>query len=298
LLFRFLQILKRQNITNMTGKTVLVTGSSSGIGFETAKELARQSAEVILVARSESKLKEAIEAIKVATGNDKLRYYTADFSSQKSIRELAKQVKKDYTKLDVLVNNAGGVFPEFKLSEDGLEMTIATNHFAYFLLTNLLLDLLKNAESARIVSVASGSHYQGKIDFESFKKEKGYFIMKAYAQSKLANVLFTKELAERLKGTRVTANCLHPGFVSTQIGNKDTSWYASLFWTLATKIGGLSVHDGAKTSVYLASSSTVNGISGKYFDKCKVKEESALAKDPKLQKELWKVSEQLCPIGG
>ena len=209
---------------------------------------------------------------------------------------MAAKVKKDYTKLDVLVNNAGGVFPEFKLSEDGLEMTIATNHFAYFLLTNLLLDLLKKADSARIVNVASGSHYQGKIDFESFKRNKGYFIMKAYGQSKLANVLFTKELAERLKGSRITANCLHPGFVSTQIGNKDTSWYASLFWTLATKIGGLSVQDGAKTSVYLASSSAVNGVTGRYFDKCKVKEESALAKDSQLQKELWRVSEQLCPL--
>ena len=279
----------------MKGKTVLVTGSSSGIGFETAKALAQQGAEVILVARSEDKLKEAVAAIKAATGNDKLKYYTADFSSQKSIKELAGRVKKDYTKLDVLVNNAGGVFPEFILTEDGLETTIATNHFAYFLLTNLLLDLLKKADSARIVSVASGSHYQGKIDFESFKKDKGYFIMKAYAQSKLANVLFTAELAERLKGTRVTANCLHPGFVQTEIGNKGTKWYAKLFWTLSTKIGAISVQDGAKTSIYLASSSAVNGVTGRYFDKCKVKEEAPLAKDRQLQQELWRVSEQLCP---
>ncbi len=280
----------------MKGKTVLVTGSSSGIGFETAKALAQQGAEVILAARSEDKLKEAVAAIKAATGNDNLKYYTADFSSQKSVRELAAKVKKDYTKLDVLVNNAGGVFPEFKTTEDGLEMTIATNHFAYFLLTNLLLDLLKKADSARIVSVASGSHYQGKIDFESFRKDKGYFIMKAYAQSKLANVLFTAELAERLNGTRITANCLHPGFVKTDIGNKGTQWYAKFFWTLASRIGAISVQDGAKTSIYLASSSLVNGVTGKYFDKCKAKEEAPLAKDHELQKETWKVSEQLCPI--
>jgi NAD(P)-dependent dehydrogenase (short-subunit alcohol dehydrogenase family) len=280
----------------MKGKIVLVTGSSSGIGFETAKALAQQGAEVILVARSEEKLKEAAAVIKAATGNDKLKYYTADFSSQKSIRELAAKVKKDYTKLDVLVNNAGGVFPEFKLSEDGLEMAIATNHFAYFLLTNLLLDLLKKADSARIVNVASGSHYQGKIDFESFKKKKSYFIMKAYGQSKLANVLFTKELAERLKGTRITVNCLHPGFVHTGIGTKGVTGVVKFIWTFFSRLGGLSAEAGAKTSVYLASSSAVNGVTGKYFDKCKPKEESKLAKDINLQHELWKVSEQLCPI--
>lgn len=280
----------------MTGKTVLVTGSSTGIGFETAKALAQQGAEVILAARSEEKLKDAVAAIKAATGNDKLKYYTADFSWQKSVRALAEKIKKDYTKLDVLVNNAGGVFPDFKLTEDGLETTIATNHFAYFLLTNLLLDLLKKADSARIVNVASGSHYQGKIDFESFKKDKGYFIMKAYGQSKLANVLFTAELAELLQGTRVTANSLHPGFVRTEIGNKGTQWYARLFWTLSSRIGAISVVDGAKTSVYLASSSAVNGVTGRYFNKCKVKEESALAKDKQLQKELWRVSEELCPL--
>ncbi len=280
----------------MTGKTVLITGSSSGIGLQTAKVLAQQGAEIILVARNEDKLKEAVATIKAATGNEKLKYYTADFSSQKSIRELAVKVKKDYTKLDVLINNAGGVFPDFKLSEDGLEMTIATNHFAYFLLTNLVLDLLKKADSARIVNVASGSHYQGKIDFESFTKKKGYFIMKAYAQSKLANVLFTKELADRLKGTRITVNCLHPGFVHTEIGTKGVTGLAKFIWSFFSRLGGLSVADGAKTSVYLASSSAVNGVTGKYFDKCKPKEESKLAKDTNLQKELWKVSEQLCPI--
>ena len=280
----------------MTGKTVLITGSSSGIGLQTAKVLAQQGAEIILVARNEDKLKEAVATIKAATGNEKLKYYTADFSSQKSIRELAVKVKKDYTKLDVLINNAGGVFPDFKLSEDGLEMTIATNHFAYFLLTNLVLDLLKKADSARIVNVASGSHYQGKIDFESFTKKKGYFIMKAYAQSKLANVLFTKELADRLKGTRITVNCLHPGFVHTEIGTKGVTGLAKFIWSFFSRLGGLSAADGAKTSVYLASSSAVNGVTGKYFDKCKPKEESKLAKDTNLQKELWKVSEQLCPV--
>jgi len=282
---------------DMKDKIVLITGSSSGIGLETAKVIAGMGAEIILTGRSEEKLKEAVATIQAATGNSKLKYYTVNFSSQKSIRALAEQVKKDYKKLDVLINNAGGVFSKFELSVDGLEMTIATNHFAYFLLTNLLLDLLKKADSARIVNVASDSHYRGKINYESFKADKGYFILSAYEQSKLANVLFTAELCERLKGTRITANSLHPGsMVRTGIGAKDMPGYVKLFWKLASAIGGMSIENGAKTSVYLATSSAVNGVSGKYFNKCKVQEESARAKDRQLQQELWKVSEQLCPL--
>ena len=281
----------------MKGRTVLITGSSGGIGFVTAEVLAKQGAEIILVARHEEKLKSAIERIAKSSGNTQLRYYVADFSSQKSIRALAVSVKKDYQKIDVLINNAGAVFNNFTLSEDGLEMTIATNHFAYFLLTNLLLDVVQKSDYARIVNVASGSHYQGKIDFESFTKKKFYFILKAYAQSKLANVLFTAELAERLKGSHVTANSLHPGHVQTEIGNKNTAWYARLFWTLSAKLRGIDVQEGAKTSVYLASSEEVKGISGKYFDECKVKEPSKLAQDKALAKELWRVSEATLSIG-
>jgi NAD(P)-dependent dehydrogenase (short-subunit alcohol dehydrogenase family) len=277
-------------------KVVLITGSSSGIGLATAEALANQGAQIILVARNEQKLKEAAQHIQQKTGNSHLKYYTADFSSQQSIRNMAERVKNDHETIDVLINNAGGTFPKFMLSADGLEMTIATNHFAYFLLTNLLLDKIKKSDYARIVNVASASHYNGKIDFESFKKDKGYFVMTAYAQSKLANVLFTAELAERLKGTQVTVNCLHPGFVKTDIGNKGMQWYASLLWTLSSKIGGISVENGAKTSVYLASSNDVKGVTGKYFDKCKEKKPAALAFDKNLGKELWARSEQLCPL--
>ena len=280
----------------MTDKIVLITGSSSGIGLATAEALAAKGAEIILVARSEQKLKEAAQQITSKTGSKKICFYIADFSSQKSIRSLAAQVKKDYQKIDVLINNAGAVFPDFKLSEDGLEMTIATNHFAYFLLTSLLLDLIKKSDYARIINVASGSHYKGKIDFDSFTKEKDYFITKAYAQSKLANVLFTFNLAERLKDTQITVNCLHPGFVKTDIGNKDTQWYSKFFWTLASGLAGISLEDGAKTSVYLASSDEVKGVTGKYYDKCKEKEPTPLAKDVELQKELWNISQLFCPI--
>jgi len=280
----------------MKDKIILITGGSAGIGLATAEALAEKGAEIILAARNEEKLKQAAQQIESKSGVKKVKYYVADFSSQKSIRSLAENVKKDYQKIDVLINNAGGVFPEFKLSEDGLEMTIATNHFAYFLLTNLLLDLVKKSDYARIVNVASGSHYSGKIDFESFTKNKGFFILKAYAQSKLANVLFTAYLADRLQGSQVTVNCLHPGFVKTDIGNKGTTWYSKLFWTLSSSIAGISTEAGAKTSIYLASSDEVKGVSGKYFDKCMLKDPAPLAKDKDLQKELWRVSEQLCPI--
>lgn len=272
-------------------KTILVTGSSSGIGLETALALAQQGHEIILAARTEQKLKDAIERIKTETGNNKLKYYTANFSSLKSVRALAESIKRDYNKLDVLVNNAGGVFSEFELNEDGLEMTIATNHYSYFLLTGLLLDLLKKSDEGRIVNVASRSNYRGKIDFESFTKDKGYFIMKAYGQSKLANVLFTVELAERLKGTNITANCLHPGVVKTDIGTKDTKWYASFVWTFLSRLAGISVKDGAKTSVFLATSPEVKGVTGKYFDLCKAKEPNKDAHNANLRKELWNISE-------
>lgn len=275
----------------MKDRIVLITGASSGIGLETAKQLAAQGAQLVLVARSEDKLKEAVATIKAQTPSANVKYYIADFSSQKSVRNLAQNITRNYTKLDVLINNAGCVVPEFQLTEDGLEKTIATNHFAYFILTNELLPLVKKSDYARIVNVASGSHYQGKIDFESFTKEKGYFIMKAYAQSKLANVLFTYELAERLKGTQVTVNCLHPGFVKTEIGNKKTNWYSSFFWSLGTMLGGISVQNGAKTSVYLASSPEVKGVSGKYFDKCKAVEPNKDAYNSELRKQLWQISE-------
>jgi NAD(P)-dependent dehydrogenase (short-subunit alcohol dehydrogenase family) len=280
----------------MQNKNVLITGGNAGIGLATAIDLAKKGANIFIVSRSEEKAKEAVQKINAENGNANAKYFLADLSSQKSIRALAEAVKKEITVLDVLINNAGGVFPDFKLSEDGLEMTIATNHFAYFLLTNLLLDLIKKSDYARIVNVSSGSHYKGKIDLASFTENKGYFILKAYEQSKLANVLFTQELAERLAATNVTVNALHPGFVKTDIGKKGTQWYASLFWTISSNLTAISVEDGAKTSIYLASSDAVKNVSGKYFDKCKEKTPAPLAADKALQKQLWAESERLCAI--
>ncbi len=279
----------------MTNKNALVTGGNAGIGFATAKALAQKGAHVYIVARDKTKAEEAVKNIITDTGNKNVDYFLADFSSQTSIRKVVSEIKSRVNVIDVLINNAGGTFLEFGLTEDGIEKTIATNHFAYFLLTNLLLEQIKKSAQGRIVNVASGSHYRGKINFESFAQNKGYFVMKAYGQSKLANVLFTNELAERLSGTNVTVNSLHPGFVKTKIGNKNATWYSGLFWSIVT-LGAISVEEGAQTSVYLATSPDVKHITGKYFDKCKPKQPSKLALDKNLGKELWKKSEELCPL--
>ncbi len=277
----------------MKNKTVIVTGGNAGIGYETALGIAKLGATTYIISRDETKAKAAVEQLKAESHNLAIDYFIADFSSQKSVRQVAERIKQKLTVIDVLVNNAGGVYPSFALSEDGLEMTIATNHFGPFLLTNLLLPLIEKSSEGRIVNVSSRSHYRGKIDFESFTKEKGYFVMKAYEQSKLANVLFTSILAERLKSKNITVNSLHPGVVKTDIGKKGTPAYIRWFWSMFTFLGGISVEDGAKTSIYLASSNEVKNVTGKYFDLCKVKEESALAKDKNLAKQLWAETERL-----
>lgn len=280
----------------MQEKNIIITGGNAGIGFETSVALAKKGGNIFIVSRNKEKAAQAVLDIKQISGNKNVDYLIADLSSQKSIRELNSEVRKRLDRVDVLVNNAGGVFPEFKKTADGLEMTIATNHFAYFLFTNLLLDLLKKGENSRIVNVSSRSHLAASIDFESFTTDKGYFILKAYGQSKLANILFTAELARRLKDTGITVNSLHPGLVKTDIGTKKTNWYSSLLWSLYSKIGGVSVAQGAATSIYLASSPEVQNTSGKYFAKCKEITPSKLARNAELQKELWKVSEQYCPL--
>lgn len=274
----------------MVAKKVLITGATSGIGYATAKELIEQGAELYFIARNKTRAEE----VKSAIGAN--AFFIADLSSQQSIRKAAAEIKSKLPVIDVLINNAGGVATDFILTEDGIERTIATNHFAYFLLTNLLLENITKSDYARIVSVSSDSHYRGKIDFDSFTNNKGYFVNTAYAQSKLANVLFTKELARRLSHTHVTANCLHPGVVDTQIGNKGTAWYAGAAWRLMTMILGVPLEEGAKTSVYLASSLEVKGVSGKYFDKCREKKPSATSENVDLQKKLWQESERLCQL--
>jgi len=274
-------------------KTMLISGATSGLGLEAAKQLAKQQHEIILLCRNKEKGEQAITEIKAASSNNNIHLYTADLSSQKSIEAAATQIKKDFTKIDVLLNNAGGVFSDFQLSEDGIEMTMANNHFNYFWLTYYLFDLLKNGKDTRIINVASDSHYSAKkIDIDSFYTKKRYFVLSAYEQSKLANVLFTYALAEKVKPFNITVNALHPGFVYTPIGDKNGNKFFGMVWSTFSKLFGLTVEKGASSHVYLASSDEVKDTTAKYYHNCKAKRSSAISYDKATQDLLWKESER------
>ena len=268
-------------------KIILIAGATSGIGLATARKLAELGAQVNFIARNKKRAEETKKIIENLSNNKECRYYLGDLSDQSSLKELTEEIKRDFNRIDVLINNVGGVFKDFTLSRDGIEMTMATNHFSYFFLTLSLLDLLKNAPAARVVNVSSDSNLKGKIDFESFTQNKNYFILNAYAQSKLANILFTKYLSKLLAGTHITVNCLHPGTVKTSIGKKGTGFLISQAWGLVTKVIGITPEEGAKTSVYLASSPKVEGISGQYFNQCKPGKYNPVADSESLQEKLW-----------
>jgi len=279
----------------MVGKKCLVTGATSGLGLATSLALARQGAEVIVVGRNPVKCERTVKKIKKSTGNDSIRPMIADLSSQKDIRTLADEFKKNYSSLDVLVNNAGAKFMERKVTVDGLEMSFALNHLGYFLLTNLLLEALKNSQNARIVNVSSGAHSGCKnIDFENLQGEKNFDGRAAYALSKLGNVLFTYELARRLSGTNVTVNTLSPGGVATHFSRNNglVPWARHLVSHLLT--GNLvGPQKGARTIVHLATSPEVEGMRGKYFVNQKPVQSSDLSYDEALARKLWDVSRKL-----
>jgi NAD(P)-dependent dehydrogenase (short-subunit alcohol dehydrogenase family) len=277
---------------SMKNKICLVTGATSGIGFQTAKDLARLGMQVVVVGRNTEKSKSAVAQIHEQTGNAQVEFMLADLSSQKQIRALAGEFKKRYARLDVLVNNAGIVEMSRKESVDGIEMTLAVNHLAYFLLTDLLLDMLRASAPSRIVNVASALHAQGKINFEDLQNKQSYNPLVVYNRSKLKNILFTYELARRLEGTGVTANTLHPGGVRTNLVARNGGFFKwvvqPLFNLMAT-----SVEEGARTVVYLASSAEVEDVTGKYFGKCKEWKSSPASYDGQAQKRLWKMSEEM-----
>jgi NAD(P)-dependent dehydrogenase (short-subunit alcohol dehydrogenase family) len=274
--------------SSMIGKTVLVTGATNGIGLVTARELASMGAQVNIVSRNAEKCKAVAESITVATGNP-VEFITADLSTLAGITEAAVAFKQRHTRLHVLVNNTGGFFVKRLITTDGFEMTFALNHLNYFLLTNLLLDVLKASAPARIINVASGIHMGAKLDFANLQSQRHYAGFRAYGQSKLANVLFTYELARRLDGTGVTANALHPGYVDTGF-SLNNGFFFSLFAKLSARLFGRKPEEGALTSIYLASSSDVEGVSGKYFADCKPIQSSPESYDIATAEELWQVS--------
>jgi retinol dehydrogenase 12 len=275
--------------------TVLVTGATNGIGLETASVLARMGHSVLIHGRDARKGQEALDAIRAsAGGNVSIRFLQADFASLAEVRKLAAEVVESVPRLDVLINNAGCASVSRTVTADGYETMFAVNHLAPFLLTNLLLDKIRAAAPARIVNVASRAHRDRQIDFDDLMSTKDYRVMRTYGRSKLANILFTRSLAKRLAGAGVTANSLHPGLVATGIGQ--TNPLARFGWRLVVYArGGISVEEGAKTSVYLATSPEVEGVSGDYYSKCRPAElqTTAEAASDAVCERLWKVSEEL-----
>lgn len=283
-----------QSINNsdnlLTDKICLITGANAGLGKVTALELAKKGATVVMVARSRERGEAALAEVQQASGSQNVRLMLADLSSMESTRQLAEQFKAEYGRLDILVNNAGAFFNERLLSVDGYEMTFALNHLNYFLLTNLLLDRLKTSAPARIVNVSSGAHTGGSINFDDLMMEKKYSGFSVYGQSKLANILFTYELARKLEGSGVTVNTLHPGGVATRFGSGQgfMGWIMKLVRPFL-----LTPEQGAETQIYLASSPEVEGVSGKYFVKKKPVQSSKESYDTAVAHQLWEVSEQL-----
>ena len=275
----------------MRGKAVLITGATSGIGKATALELADMGATVVIIGRDQEKGKRVMEEIASATGNQALDFIKCDLASLDEVKKASSEFRSRYQRLDVLIDNAGGVNGHRKVTIDGNEYTFGVNHLAHFLLTNLLLDLLKASAPSRVVVVSSAAHGNGHIDFEDLMSEKRYGTFRAYSQSKLANAVFAFELARRLKGTGVTVNALHPGLVRTNFSKGLGRGGIALYSILS--ILTISAKKGAQTSIYLASSPEVANVTGKYFAKRRVKESSPESKDEVVAKRLWEVSEQL-----
>ena len=273
----------------LTGKTAIVTGANSGMGMATAASLADMGAAVVMLCRNEKRGREAFEKLSEKSDR-KLELMLCDLGDLASVRAFAKGFRKKYPALDVLVNNAGFISLDRQLTEDGFERQFGVNHLGHFLLTTELMDIIPSG--GRIVNVSSGAHKTGKIYFDDINLTKGFNVIKAYSQSKLANVLFTRELASRLESRGITVNCCHPGAVATNIGiSRDTGFGKTVTGML--KPFFQTPEQGARTAIYLASSKDVEGVTGEYFYKCKIAKSSKRSKDMELAKRFFEFSERL-----
>jgi NAD(P)-dependent dehydrogenase (short-subunit alcohol dehydrogenase family) len=280
------------NTRLLSGCKVLITGATRGIGYATAEALARMDATVIVHGRDRDRVHDACRALKLSAPGATIHGNVADLGSLAQVRQLAKEVNDKHEQLDVLINNAGLVTRKRQQSVDGFERQFAVNHLAPFLLTNLLLDKLKSSPAARIVNVASNAHHRAAFEIGDLNWElRPYSGIRAYGATKLANILFTRELARRLEGTQVTANCLHPGVVATNIFT-GLGLFGTLFGVL-TRPFLLPLKEGAATSVYLAASADVRTVSGKYFKQSKPVEPAVEACDDLAAEDLWRRSEEL-----
>ena len=277
----------------MINKTILVTGANAGLGMEASRQLAAMGARIIMVCRNEEKALKARDEIISSTRNENVSIMIADFSSLDQIRELSDKVIKKFDRLDILINNAGVFVTDLRYTKDGHELQWGVNHLAPFLLTHLLLPLLEKSAPARIINVTSVANRKGSILFDDLNLEKNYNGLTAYRQSKLANVLFTVELAERTQKNNITVNCLHPGMVRTAFGHKYNNHWMGWSW-MFMKPFMRPVESGAKGIVTLASDEDLGGISGKYFNpESKIRTPNKMAYDVSLRGKLWEISEKL-----
>ncbi len=277
---------------SMVGKIALVTGANSGTGLWTAIGLAKKGARVVMLCRNKKRGEEALIEVKKLSRNQEVDLMLCDLGSLESIRSFSKEFHEKYDRLDILVNNAGVTLPKREETKDGFELQFGINHLGHFLLTNLLLDVIRKSESGRIVVVSSGAHKAGKIHFKDLQLKKSFNMIKAYGQSKLANLLFAYELSHRLKDENITVNALHPGAVATDMGiNRDTGF--GEFVTKKLKPFFQTPEEGSSTAVYLATAKEVEGITGKYYYKMKPIESSRESYSRSLQKKLWQISEVL-----
>ncbi len=278
---------------DLEGKVFLVTGATDGIGKAAALAFAGRGATLVIVGRSREKSEAVARELSATSGNDRVELLLGDLSKIADTRAVADAFREKYDRLDVLVNNAGAVFQDHKLSADGIEMSFALNHMGYFVLTTRLLDLIEKTPNARVVSTSSDAHMMAKMNLDTIVKRNGSAGFAAYGDSKLANILFTRELAKRIAPSGATANCIHPGFVRSAFGTNN-----GVLSTAAIKIlGGLfarSPEKGAETIVWLATSDDAKRYTGEYFHDCKLHKTTRLAKDDVLAKKLWELSEQLC----
>lgn len=281
--------------STMVGKVVLITGATSGMGMAAAKSLALYGSTVVIHGRDEAKAKETVEELREETKNPAVYYILADFERMSEVRRLADEFRRQFHRLDVLINNAGAVFGKRQESEEGLELTMQVNYFSHFLLTNLLLDMMKGSAPSRIVNVSSGLHERGHIDFEDLQMTKKYSGQKAYSSSKLAQVLFTYELARRLEGTGVTCNASNPGLAKTHLG-----YDAGLLTSLSKRfvdLFGKSAEKAAETTIFLASSSDVANVTGKYFEEKEEAESSEMSYNTGAAQRLWEMSMRITKLG-
>lgn len=280
---------------SMSGKLCLITGGTDGIGLATARELAARGARLLLVGKNPDKGAGAAAQIVAQAGQGSAEFLRADLSSQLEIRNLAQQIHSRTDHIDVLVNNAGAMFLKRQESADGIEMTFALNQLSYFLLTNLVLDLVAKAPQARIVNVSSDLHKGQQLDFDDLQMRNGYSGMKAYGKSKLANILFSNELARRLQAQGVAVNSLHPGYVNSSFGKNNGALMGGVM-ALSSKLFGISTEKGAQTSIYLASAPEAAAVSGKYFAHCREIRPSPESQSEDAAKRLWAECEKLTGV--